>query len=219
MSGYFGYRFRHHEVGRMLVRLNGTCGNGRSKGFTLLEVMIAVLVLSIGLLGLAALQAYAMRNNQSAAYRTQATNLAVQMLDQIRSHRGAGGAGEDGRSHPNVRRLIDGWDETAFWAGNGESPAEHCGEGGDALRCDRARWGRALSTQLPNGRARISFAGITGGADSGLVTIEICWSDDRASFTTSTDTCNGAGEGYGMKTVGPDGGDWPNHAYWLRSRI
>lgn len=201
------------------MRRSSTCSNRRVKGFTLLEVMIAVLVLSIGLLGLAALQAYAMRNNQSANYRTQATNLAVQMLDQIRSHRGAADASEDGRNHPNVRKLIAGWDSSSFWAGNGESPAQHCGEGGDALRCDRARWGQALSSQLPNGRARISFTGVTGGADSGQVTIEICWSDDRSSFTFSTDTCNGAGEGYGMKTVGPDGNDWANYAYWLRSRI
>lgn len=201
------------------MRRNSTCSNRLIKGFTLLEVMIAVLVLSIGLLGLAALQAYAMRNNQSANYRTQATNLAVQMLDLIRSHRGAADAGEDGRNHPNVRRLIHGWDGTAFSAGNGESPTEHCGEDGDALLCDRARWGKALGSQLPNGRARISFAGITGGADSGQVTIEICWSDDRSSFTASSDTCNGAGEGYGMKTVGPDGSDWGNYAYWLRSRI
>lgn len=55
-------------------------------GFTLVEVLIAVLVLAIGLLGLAALQAVTLRNNQSAYYRSQATQLAYDMADRIRAN-------------------------------------------------------------------------------------------------------------------------------------
>ena len=189
-----------------------------SRGFTLLEVLIAVLVLSLGLLGLAALQAYSIRFNQSANYRTQATNVATQMLDQIRSHRGAANSSEDSRNHPNVRRLIKGWDGAGFSAGPPGDLAE-CGPSGDAILCDRARWGEALRRVLPNGRARISFAGVTGAADSGEVTIEICWSDDRTQAATATNTCTGTGEGFGIRPIGPDGTDWANNAYWLRSRI
>lgn len=59
----------------------------RSKGFTLIEVMIAVLVLGIGLLGFALLQTMSVRFAQSANQRTQATNLAYDLLDQMRSNR------------------------------------------------------------------------------------------------------------------------------------
>jgi type IV pilus assembly protein PilV len=56
-------------------------------GFTLLEVLIALLVLSFGLLGLAALQAYSVKANQSANFRSQATALANMMLDNMRANR------------------------------------------------------------------------------------------------------------------------------------
>lgn len=62
----------------------------RQNGFTLLEVLVAMLVLSIGLLGLAGLMASSLRNNHSAYYRTQATWLAYDVIDRMRVN-GAGG--------------------------------------------------------------------------------------------------------------------------------
>ncbi|MBO9715981.1 MAG: type IV pilus modification protein PilV [Pseudoxanthomonas sp.] len=59
----------------------------RVRGFSLIEVMIAVLVLGVGLLGFALLQTMSVRFTQSANQRTQATNLAYDMLDQIRANR------------------------------------------------------------------------------------------------------------------------------------
>jgi len=59
----------------------------RQSGFTLLEVLVAILVLSIGLLGLAGLMASSIRNNHSAYQRTQATWLAYDMIDRMRVNR------------------------------------------------------------------------------------------------------------------------------------
>lgn len=56
-------------------------------GFSLMEVLIAMLILSIGLLGLAALQATSLKTNQEAYQRTQATFLAYDMIDRIRANR------------------------------------------------------------------------------------------------------------------------------------
>jgi len=55
------------------------------RGFTLLEVLIALVVLSIGLLGLAALQARAMRFNHDSFVRSDATALANDIMDRIRA--------------------------------------------------------------------------------------------------------------------------------------
>ncbi len=55
------------------------------RGFTLLETLIALVVLSIGLLGLAALQARAMRFNHDSLVRSSATALANDIMDRIRA--------------------------------------------------------------------------------------------------------------------------------------
>jgi len=56
-------------------------------GFSLIEVLIAILVLGVGLLGFALMQTMNVRFVQSANYRTQATNLTYEMLDQLRVNR------------------------------------------------------------------------------------------------------------------------------------
>jgi len=56
-------------------------------GFSLLEVLIAILVLGFGLLGFALLQTNSVRFVQSANYRTQATTLAYDLIEQMRSNR------------------------------------------------------------------------------------------------------------------------------------
>ena len=56
----------------------------RQQGFTLLEVLIALLVLSIGLLGLAALQTTGLRSNQMASMRTLVSQFAYDMTDRMR---------------------------------------------------------------------------------------------------------------------------------------
>ncbi|MBL0222782.1 MAG: type IV pilus modification protein PilV [Xanthomonadales bacterium] len=58
------------------------------RGFTLLEVLIALLIFSLGLLGMAGLMVLSVRTNQSAFLRTQATFLAQSMMDRMRSNLG-----------------------------------------------------------------------------------------------------------------------------------
>ena len=55
-------------------------------GFTMLEVLIALFVLSIGLLGLAALQATSLALNTDSYLRTQATFFAYDILDRMRAN-------------------------------------------------------------------------------------------------------------------------------------
>lgn len=58
----------------------------RQRGVGLLETLVALVVLALGLLGLAAMKAQVLRNSQSAMDRTQATLLSYQILDAMRAN-------------------------------------------------------------------------------------------------------------------------------------
>lgn len=57
------------------------------RGVGLIEVMIAVLVMAIGVLGIAALQALTLKNTVGSASRTQASIQIYSMMDIIRADR------------------------------------------------------------------------------------------------------------------------------------
>ncbi|AZF30270.1 Type IV fimbrial biogenesis protein PilV [Pseudomonas sp. R4-35-07] len=55
-------------------------------GMTLIEVLVAVLVLALGLLGAAAIQLNALKTTDSARMTSQASFIAYDMLDRIRAN-------------------------------------------------------------------------------------------------------------------------------------
>jgi type IV pilus assembly protein PilV len=61
----------------------------QARGFTMTEMMVALLVLSVGLLGIAALQLTSLRSTHTSAMRSQATLLAYDITDRMRANRTA----------------------------------------------------------------------------------------------------------------------------------
>jgi type IV pilus assembly protein PilV len=59
-------------------------GHQNATGFTLIEVLVSTVILAIGLLGLAAMQTLALKDNQDAFYYSQASSLAYEMSDRIK---------------------------------------------------------------------------------------------------------------------------------------
>ena len=59
----------------------------KQQGFTLVEAMVSLVVLSVGMIGIAALYAQGISAGRTAQYRTQAVNLAADMADRIRVNR------------------------------------------------------------------------------------------------------------------------------------
>lgn len=59
----------------------------RQRGVSLIEVLVTVVILSVGLLGVAAMQAFSLQSGQAAFQRTQATTIAYEISDQLRANR------------------------------------------------------------------------------------------------------------------------------------
>lgn len=59
------------------------------RGLSLIEVLVAVVIISLGMLGMAGLQASSLRGSQSAVYRAQAAQFAADMAERMRGNLGA----------------------------------------------------------------------------------------------------------------------------------
>ncbi|HSP31767.1 MAG TPA: type IV pilus modification protein PilV, partial [Halomonas sp.] len=59
----------------------------KQRGFTMLEVLVSMIVIAIGLLGYAGLQATSMKNGNTAYLRSQATMLSHDIVERMRVNR------------------------------------------------------------------------------------------------------------------------------------
>ena len=64
------------------------CGNpNRIRGFSLVEILVAIVVLSFGMLGMVGMQAYSLQSNRDARLQAQAASLARELAELVRSNR------------------------------------------------------------------------------------------------------------------------------------
>jgi type IV pilus assembly protein PilV len=123
----------------------------RSRGFSLMEVLVALLVLAIGLLGLAALQAQGLRYNHDAYVRSQATSLAYDIIDRMRANRA---------------NATDYAIDLAPLAG------EPCDPTLATIEAELTCWLRNVQLALPGGTAAIAV-----NPDPNYVDVTVSWTD------------------------------------------
>jgi type IV pilus assembly protein PilV len=70
-----------------ILKRNAKHIDPRPRGFTLVEVLVSLVILAIGLLGIAKLMLFSSHANDSAYLRSQATALAYEILDNMRANR------------------------------------------------------------------------------------------------------------------------------------
>jgi type IV pilus assembly protein PilV len=133
-------------------------------GFGLIESLVALVVVSVGMIGIAALYGQGLGASRTALYRTQAVNLASDMADRIRLNRVAG---------------------TAYQAAAADN---NCDSGGVA--CTPAQmaahdlwvWGNELARQLPTGTGTVTFTANV----PPTYTISVNWLEVGLGATTHT---------------------------------
>lgn len=149
-----------------------------NRGFSLVEVLVALLVLSIGLLGLAFLQGQGMKFNTDAYARTQATLLAYDIVDRMRANdQGAGAGSYDVPTSTSATAKIGAYNSC-------KSSNCYCDKADGSVSCDTAeladydlgKWYEAQDQSLPVDPNNLSTIAQNGNEH----TITMRWRDRNA---------------------------------------
>jgi type IV pilus assembly protein PilV len=144
----------------------------RAAGFSLVEALVALVVLSIGMLGIAALHVEGLRSARTALTRTTAVALASDIADRIRANRAA-------KTEYDAAVTSDDTDANCQPNGAGCTPAE-------LAHHDKALWLDSIEKALPGGTGTIDCDDTNVPA---TYTITVSWSEvgaDQPSTYTLT---------------------------------
>lgn len=144
----------------------------RRRGIALMEAMIAIVLLSIGALGYAALQIKGLSASSSSMWRSKASNLAYEMADRMRANRAGAVAG-------------------AYNALGAPQVVTDCGAAADCspvrmAQLDHAQWNATLANELPGGTGVVcrdatpddGTAAATGCDGAGnMLTVKVFWTE------------------------------------------
>lgn len=151
----------------------------KSAGFTLVEVLVAVAVLAVGLLGMAGLQVASLHFNHSAYLRAQATLMAYDMAERIKANPvGLANGNYNKQNAPDA-------DIAGCLTVDGCNPAQ-------MAQHDLFEWKAALTRQLPGGKGVVCIDKTPNDAsyddpaascdgDGSIYVIKIGWQDERAT--------------------------------------
>ena len=154
----------------------------RIAGFSLVEVLIALVILSVGLLGIAAMVSESLKSKDSSYYRTQALDYAAAILDRMRANR--------------AQALANAYDVSYGGTGSGTAPpSDNCTSSADnctpsqIASVDLAQWQAEISAALPAISNSAPAAGMVTTTTVGQMTqvnISIRWNDKRANSAVSS---------------------------------
>jgi type IV pilus assembly protein PilV len=140
----------------------------RERGVTIVEGLVALVILSVGMLGIASLYVTSLKTGRTALLRTHAVNLVSDIIDSIRANGTAGVAYE-------LEELADAPAPPAPDA----PPA--CGDDGVCTAAEIAgqdlmNWAVALNAALPRPQASIDYTDSAAGTPD-IYTVSVSWQE------------------------------------------
>ena len=147
----------------------------RERGFSLLEVLIALLVLSVGLLGIAGLQTVSLKFNHQSYERTQATVLISEIFEKIVANPVAARSG-------SFDAIAD-TDTSAVFSGYGTCPASCTPT--QLATLDLFRWKRSIEDprRLAQGRGIIERIPDPEGPTAHVYEVTVSWVENDLTMT------------------------------------
>ncbi|HEV7716445.1 MAG TPA: type IV pilus modification protein PilV [Steroidobacteraceae bacterium] len=139
---------------------------------SLIEVLVALVVMSVGMMGVASLMLQSLRNGHGALMHTQAVNLVSDMEERIRANPAAGGA-YDCAVYPGGAQQRD-------CAPAGVAPVGGNCSADELAEDDLARWQRSVRLTLPavspdSCAANVSYAAAGTPGEAASYRVSVAW--------------------------------------------
>jgi type IV pilus assembly protein PilV len=131
----------------------------KQKGFSLIEVLVTIVIISFGMLGVAGVIVNSLKNNSSSYARTQASVLANDIIDRMRAN----------KTTAELSTLPYNLAMTTTPSGTG------------VVQNDLMEWRAALASAMPSGKGSVAINAVTK-----KVTVVVQWDDSRASGDGAT---------------------------------
>jgi type IV pilus assembly protein PilV len=146
-------------------------------GFTMIEILIAFVILSVGVLGLAGLQGASIKSSNTAYMRTVATSQIYDFAERIRSNSKGHNLAIDGGD--DVYNQLSGTPTYANCNVQNKLPSSGCTTAQLATR-DISMWNTENARVLPNGQGTVRRAG-----QSYIITVS--WDEEGLGATFAKD--------------------------------
>ena len=160
----------------------------RARGFSLIEVMVAVIVICIGVLGIAKMQALALSNTNTSRLRSLAAIEAASLAASMHSNRNFWGAATANYTVTPTAITSAGDAGTATLA-TAQLPPPIPGlcentfcQPQNLAAYDLAEWAQSLKV-LPNPTATITYTNVPGVPGPPSFTVAITWNENAVSMT------------------------------------
>jgi type IV pilus assembly protein PilV len=196
----------------------------RAKGITLIEVLISIVVLSIGLLGIAGLQAAATKYKINTRARSAISTLSSDFSDRVRINADVAGSNfATGVTETSLYVLSDNW--TTQQSSSLTTPSPNCLSAActtaERAAFDLVTWRQRVRAEMPQGAALISGDRLAG------FNLTFMWYDkeftDKGnasdSVVVSSSTCTGTETGLAQQTCCPAAAAAPSGVRCARMRF
>lgn len=166
----------------------------KSDGFTLIEVLVSMVIIAIGLLGLAGIQTMIVGNSSTSRIRSIAAILA----ENLSSAMGVNETYWSSASAPasltvtgvvSTATCDSTWSSTALsdatlQAKTTSCTSSSCSDGATLAGYDLKYWGCQLATQLPNGSGEVECAATAAGPIACTITVK--WAEKNMAYRQSS---------------------------------
>ncbi len=131
------------------------------RGFSLIEVLIALIVMSVGMLGIAGLYVHGLQAGRTSLFRHQAVALAGDVSDRIR-------ANPQGRTDYN---------DSTFTGSLAKSCLTDVCTAAEMAAYDKFFWDQQADDTLPDGDVTVTYTAPAGSGAPATYTVLVTWSE------------------------------------------